>query len=813
MPPPVEPAQKPLSPRVLSAASRTLLVQCREIARVRLTKTLSEAFTNVEEDLVRLANASGNRVEQQVLLDAVVHVRQYRETIGAGFERHFVEGFDTRVTQATTGTVKPTEKSAELSLDEVGLMETHALDETIAVTELARETKNQIDMQELLGIRARISHLLGAELLDDALNPLAPEAVYDAMRLACAKVPGEFSVKRSLLTAFRPYFVRGISAAYNEVNRGLIAHDVLPKIKHTVQRAADVGVSGAAWANTSQAMQFTQPMGTTMAITQPVATWGAPAGYGGGNGGGYGGGNGGGGGGGYGGSGYGSGAPSLAVSQAMRAEGLVGGPGTNTTQQLAVHQLLSAGVPGFGGETGASPSLVERTDLATALANTLDAPPATRRLVARMLADPTRYAFDPVIAMPPTPALVSSLTQLQAAPAFAIPGTDYLAAIDAGVRSQAHPLDLLTVEFVNIVFDHILNDQSIPETVKAHIARLQIVAVKAAILDRSFFARREHPMRHLLDRIAVAGCDPEIDPAADGAFIQGLKGIVNHVVVNFKDDLDLFPQAEAQLETLIGRLSLSQTTEFRSTAEALEQKERAEVAHTSALAEIRRRVTGTTPVFLRTFLADWWSKVLVQAQLKDTHGDDSWTHRLSVVDALVWSVAPLAKSEITQLATMLPSLMRNLSRGMASVQMPEDARKGFFDELMKVHTTNISEAKGMGAKRDAATEAPVEEIVEIAAPAENLTDYHRHSVTALERGAVVEFLEGEDRVIRSKLSWISPGQSVYLFTSSMSNARSFSPAKLADALREGRARILDASEALMDRVVRSVVADSVPVPA
>jgi hypothetical protein len=817
---PTSPVTPHQNGKPMSAAARTLVIQCRELAKVRMTKTLSDAVAHVEEDLLRLSIVCEVKTEKQVLEDAMMKMRQSREVLARAFERDFVVVFD-RLTAAIEGRdASALNKTAELTLDQLTLVESSDLDEELIVTDLARESKGHIDAQQLLGIRARISHLFGTDILEDQRNPLAPEAIWEAVRLACGKVQGDFAVKRSLLAAFRPYVVRGIGAAYAEVNQSLVAHDVLPKIKHSVRRVGSEGSHGSHgshWANTSQTlptwpqMGVTQPvmayppMGTSqpvtaypphpMAVSQPLGAYAQP------------------------------GAGGLAVSQAMRAEGLMGGPGTNTTQQLAVHHLLSAGVPGVGGEVG-TPGLVERTDLATALTNTLDAPPAARRLVARMLAEPGRYAFEPVIQQPATPQLVSSLTHLQSAPAFGVPGTNYLAGLDATVRAQSSAIDLLTIEFVNIVFDHILNDQSIPETVKAHIARLQIVAVKAAILDRTFFARRDHPMRRLLDRIATAGVDPEIDPAPDGAFVAGLRSIVNHIVNDFRDDLGIFPQAEAQLETLIGRVSLSQSSEFRSTAATLEEKERAEVAHTSALAEIRRRVGGQTPGYLREFLDAWWSQVLVQAQLKELPGEDSWTHRLSVVDALVWSTAPLTRSgEVSQLATMLPSLMRNIARGMTAVDMPEAERRSFFDALMQTHTANIADAKARrlemtqpmavptpAALAAAAVTLAPPPVVESTPEPEPVPDYYAHAVTALERGSLVEFMDGETAV-RSKLAWISPGQTIYLFTSSTANARSLGPKALADAFREGRARVLDATEGLMDRVVRSVVSEAVPLAA
>jgi hypothetical protein len=770
----MDPAGKPPASHAAlsqSATAKALLLQCREIARKRLSSILAESLKQVEDDLFRCADRSRSGAEQQGFLDAMMHVRQYRQVITQAFERHFIEVFDRRLNARPVDNLSITQ---QLSADALSLMDKGALDEQLAVSELARTTTNSLDPDQSLGIRARFGHLLSEGLLDDRRNPLSAEAVFEALRLACSKIPGDFAVKRSLLNAFQPYVARGIDSVYADVNQSLIQHEVLPKIKHTVERTAATGrhrvVTDPTWAS----------------LTQPMA-----------------------------------------VTQSMRTQGLVdtaGVSGFGGTGGGAGTSVGSGGAPALAGGSGpSSAAAVDQAvqghvDLTQALANALASPPAVRRVVAKMLAEPTRYDFQRAIETPASPELVTSLTSLQAVPVFGQPRTDYLLSIDEAVRAQSHPLDLLTVEFVAVVFEHILGDAAIPETVKAHIARLQIVAVKAAILDRTFFARREHPMRHLLDRIASAAIDPEIETGAESGFIKGLRSIVNDIVANFKDDLAVFPEAEARLEAIIRQVARSQSQEFRSEASELEQKERAEIAHTTAIAEVRRRVNRSTPKFVQSFLAHWWSKALAQSYLKDLQGDDSWTHRLGVVDALVWTVGPLARAEVSQLATMLPMLMRNLMRGMTAIDMAPDARQSFFNELMATHTKAIESMKAVAKSQPIQVFAPdvpdedgVPYVTELAAPphSEPPADYFEHAVMALERGTVVEFVDG-DSVVRSKLSWISPKQTIYLFTSSAASARQFAPRNLAEALRAGQARILDASEALMDRIVRTVVGEAIP---
>ena len=738
--------------------SKALLSQCRELARSKLSSILADALDKVENDLFSLAEASTSRAEQQILFEAMSQVKKHRTEIRASFDRYFIEIFERRVSSRRAATFAKN----EMRVEELTLVDDAAMEEDLVVSDLARKTTNRIDPDQLLGIRARFGHLLASDAIeDDTANPLSPEAVFEALKLACAKLPGDFAVKRSMLNAFQPYVAAGITNVYADVNRNLIAHHVLPRIKHHVKRAADTGVGAS------------QPLALNQA---------------------------------------------LAASQAMNLAQLWGGAQNAAAAAMSASQALSLGQL-LGGPAGSA-------ELSQLVANVLNGPPAARSQVTRMLADPQRYAMENALALPASPALLTSLSALQSATLPSEGGAfDFMAALGDQVRSQSHPLDQLTIELVNMVFEYILDDRHVPETVKHEISRLQIVAVKAAILDRTFFARRNHPMRQLLDRVAEVASDPEVATDEASRFVIGLRGAVDYLVHKFTDDLAIFTAALETLEKIVEEERQSRQTELAPTTAELTRKEEAEIAHHTALAEINRRVTRKTPPFVRDFLYQWWTKTLVDGYLKEREGDDSWTHRLGVVDALVWSVSPLRTAEIQQLAAMLPTLMRSLLRGMNTIDMPSDARHGFFNQLMHAHTAAINAAKAQAAKiqqpvaAEAATGADAGPATEPDVPDEApattppADDYFVHTAMALERGAVVEFIDGQAEV-RSKLIWVSPKQTILLFTSSAAGARKLAPPAFAELLRDGKARVVEVSEALMDRVVHAMMGpESLPAAA
>ncbi|MET0680730.1 MAG: DUF1631 family protein, partial [Burkholderiales bacterium] len=350
--------------------SKALLSQCRDLARSKLSRIVAEALDKVENDLFAAAEASTSRTEQQVLFEAMAQVKTHRTEISASFDRYFIEVYDRRTSNRGRGA-----PGAAPTLGELTLVDDAAMEEDLVVNDLARKTRNRIDPEQLLGIRARFGHLLASEQVeDDTANPLCPEAVFEALKMACGKIPGDFAVKRSLLNAFQPYVAAGITTVYADVNQNLISHHVLPRIRHQVKRAADIGVAGA---------------GVN---------------------------------------------PALAASQAMNLAQLMGGtPGAAGAAAAALtqSQLMNLGqlMPGAG--PGQNPlAMGGALDLSALLAGVMHGG-AARAQVTRMLADPSRYAMEAALnSTPASPALLTSLSALQSAAMSAEGGAfDFMSAL------------------------------------------------------------------------------------------------------------------------------------------------------------------------------------------------------------------------------------------------------------------------------------------------------------------------------------------------------------------------------------------------
>ncbi len=117
------------------------------------------------------------------------------------------------------------------------------------------------------------------------------------------------------------------------------------------------------------------------------------------------------------------------------------------------------------------------------------------------------------------------------------------------VMKAASPLDAVLVDAVAMLFDVVFDEASIPDRLKAQIARLQIPVLKAAMLDRNFFSQSNHPVRRMLDAIATLAVHlPENE--AGNARLEAISQVVSRVLESFEKDISVFDTAAAELESM-----------------------------------------------------------------------------------------------------------------------------------------------------------------------------------------------------------------------------------------------------------------------
>lgn len=403
-------------------------------------------------------------------------------------------------------------------------------------------------------------------------------------------------------------------------------------------------------------------------------------------------------------------------------------------------------------------------------------------------------------------------------------------------------LDAITIDIVAMLFDFIFDDAKIPDVIKALVGRLQIPVLKVALLDKSFFSSKAHPARRLLDGISRAAVAWGDTVDQDDPLFQEIAFIAERIQGDFERDVQIFTDALNLLNAVIAeRDAMAEGIAGRS-AELMRKRETEEIAWVVAGEAVSRRLSSGVPQGVQRFLLDHWQHVLKELYIRHGEEHHAYLSAISMIDDLIWSVAPKTNSdERKQLVNTLPGLLRALYAGLDAINLQQEKRSRFFDELVAMHSAAVKAGLNGGEPLAAATEAPAPaEVTSSASPADQYSvnpegelfitritendvqieevalvganpsaavaaDLYLQQVAALGRGDWVEFRQHEGGAARARLSWISPQRGIYLFTNPRSpRATSISQEALAYQFRTGMAGIVT-EEPLFERAVNGVL--------
>ena len=375
------------------------------------------------------------------------------------------------------------------------------------------------------------------------------------------------------------------------------------------------------------------------------------------------------------------------------------------------------------------------------------------------------------------------------------------------------------INLIAMLFECILDDRNLPDSLKALIGRLQIPMLKVAVLDKSFFSRASHPARRLLNEIAAAAmgwgeCD---DHERDSLYLR-IEQVVQRLLNDFVDDPAIFSELLADF--------LAFTSDERRRSELLEQRTRdaeegrarTELARQRVEHALNQALLGKVlPQAVVVFVQEAWSKVLLLTCLK--HGDASaqWQADVQTMEQLIWSVQRHDEPDAgLRLLALVPGLLKALRDGLSSSAFDPFATSEFFSELETLHVQRF-ERPGQAAEQPVDPPVMVEvlqqivlhtadeglaDLVSVRLPAD---DAGLLQVDQLRPGCWVEFQEDDENTLRCKLAAIIDSTGKYIFVDRTGmKVLERSRTGLALEFRRGAVRALD-DTLLFDRALESVL--------
>lgn len=440
---------------------------------------------------------------------------------------------------------------------------------------------------------------------------------------------------------------------------------------------------------------------------------------------------------------------------------------------------------------------------------------------------------------------VAAVQQGQPAPDLAVDPGQLRAKVADKATKQ---IDKLTIEIVGLLFDRINQDRHVPAKIKELLQRLQFPLIKVALTDPELFVSPHQPARELLDRIAATSVGWTPEGENNQRYLAAVQMAVHTVLAATEEGLAPFQRALEGFEKYLLDENTRDDDPVARAKRALAEAEELEVLAINATIKIRSAFDGVLlESYLREFLLETWTRVLVAASLREKSDPGLMRKYLSIVPDLVWSVQPKINPEDRKkLVTAIPAVLTALREGLMLIDWPQAKMQQFFGKLMNSHAQAVKalelahgahappafEASTLRIKLDglriAADETPPPEAGEMAIP----DDMVRHALAAnhvevnhltadqiialgqdtqLDR-RIASFKRGDwfdlkvgETTERVQLRWFTPRRALYLFGSGGGRrTHSLTPATLRQYLRDGRIVPVEGVP-LFDRALREMM--------
>ncbi len=727
----------------MRTAQDTLLARCVATAQRRLTQVLYDAI----DALPHRAASEGGYLDVQhegtCASRVAAQATAWRGEIIDTFQRHLATSLKGRDSRQARTPESAAVGFANQDRAVLRLIDDKPTDEDLDVARMARASRDRIDKNTCHALEMRLGNLCNAGCLEGAANPIGPEAVFTALTRACATASSEPEVKAALCEALQAPITAAMNGLYKEVNAFLREQGVTNEARKPT--AAKIDPDRPELQTIDSAKSALDEAFHVIQRANPNAQ-------------------------------------SDADSDAL----------THITNALLVAERQA----GIGA-----------VDLAKVINLVLNGPAEAISLGAVLLGDTQSALYKKSIAQPVAPQVAEALTVAQAnvptdrkCRPRAMSGREIAALLDHVHPKHKHPIDILTTRLVAAVFQHVLDDRDLPLHVKDELARLQIVAMKAALLDRTFFARADHPLRRMMSSIAGLSLDPEFETGPDGPYDRIVNQTVEYVVRNFETDLRIFQLALDRFSDALRKYANRNKAGVNALAETLAAREFIEAAREDALQQISMRIAQSKrmPRFVDAFLRNVWVDLLAEADIHGLPDEDSYAARLETAEQLLWSVALKKPEEMATFVALLPGLISGLRRGMRAANLPNVEERQFLMALMATHTRQRQFAP---LDQEAAVQPP-QQVIPVG-PESGISPSKVFPFPRVKPGDILEFHE-QNRIVRRKLVWISPRNSLYIFCSDQAGQKSMSAGDLAEAMGLGRVALAQRKDTIIERAVAAV---------
>jgi hypothetical protein len=762
---------------------------CREMAISHLRPLMDRMFENADVALLGFAEKAESNSAQAVFFEAMTEVRKKRGAIEQRFlgeiDRSFRE-FPLRCDQQTEADESPD------AFGGLSLVDREEMDTSVAMLNASNKLATRI-MDRIFGLKQRLAIANDGTAIEEAEIPAGPSWLGSAYRQAIEELELETKIRLVFIVLFEKFVLSNVEALFDEFNQRLIKHGILPNLRYEVRKqpgGVEIVATTAPEDSETEAPAHDPDADESTGSDHSPAALGDEL--------------------------FGRICDLIAVRRGAPT-GRRGDDGAPGAPAAGGGYAADQGAGSAGGGPAGAPAgavLVSEISRMQALAQSATTRLSTSELIEDIEVDD---------------GLVERLQDTLSAEREKIFG---------GIDRRTVPAaDTNVIELVGMLFEYMLQEESIPNVVKALLSRMHTPLLKVAVVDRQFFTRSQHPARKLLNDMTAAGKRWVDEGAIERGIFPKMKEIVDRTLIEFEEDVGIFDLLLEDFEKAMQELRQRADLVEQRNAEAADGQDKLHAARARAQEELASLCAGKAVAEVaHNFLQRLWADKLTFILLRNADGDTSadWKSAAALarrmIDSLLPPASEAAQQQRRQALGALQQELREQTRMMQQVDK-EKLLLQLFDLQAQTLENVVTEPAPVASKAATAAENTVQVGVEAepdtgattpepsAEPEQSpLSEAQKAALEQLNNipfGTWFEFDMVDKATQRAKLSWRSTITEKFMFVDGMGvKAVVISMRDLAESVSNGTARIikeekkpfvdraLDAIHGMLDRTTR-----------
>lgn len=360
--------------------------------------------------------------------------------------------------------------------------------------------------------------------------------------------------------------------------------------------------------------------------------------------------------------------------------------------------------------------------------------------------------------------------------------------------------DMQTIDLVGMLFEYMLNDENLPDRVKALLSYLHTPFLKIAFIDPGFFEKPDHPARLLLNSLAEAGSRwVGNDGTQQYDIYEKIRETVDKILKELDQDIKIITTLLLEFNSYTKSIIRRQELMEKRATEKAQGEEKLREVKLRVNDEIRKRTHNRElPSALLLFLLQPWSDYLSFALLRYGENSDKWNNALILVDEVLWSIQPKSTAREKERQNAIhDGILDAIKSGFDTIGFDQTKGKKLIEavsSLMRLALQSKSAEPAPQPMRHKLEQIAAEKAGE--SPANDEGHATEEELQMVEKLKIIEFgtwfeFEGGRRL---KIAWYNARTSHYMLVDQMGKrVDMMSGLKMARQMIQGKAKIISGS--------------------